>query len=541
LTRRFQVFVNSIVSLEDEKASPGEGPVLRRHGLFLGEVAMARVHAVVVASILLFGCSSLPGGSSSSSAMASSPGQVGFEVDGVSVPAGASVYVVGDGTALGVWKPAQGAKLTQADNASTWSATLNLPVGASVQFKFALVDGSGNVTLETGANRTVTATDGAAYLGEWNQTAAGNIVTGLPVTLTSPSSSSGLSGTATLSASVGGGLQVTQVDYYVDGALVGTDSTGQGSVSWDSTTVPNGNHVFSATATDAAGNLGTATGVTAMVSNVSPMLANEFVGAAGGTVDHLYFAMVGDTRPSFPLFTSYPTAIITQIFTDIQGMNPRPQFVVATGDYQFSIPLTGQSNTQVGLYRKAEQAFSGTVFSTMGNHECTGLTQVNCSMSSLLSNIPAYMNSLVLPLGQTLPYYTVPFNGSNGSWNAKLIVVACNLWDPTQKAWLADQLAQPTTYTLIAQHQPSTTTDGPCVNDVNALLANHPYSLSLVGHDHEFAVNGREVKVGISGAPLSSGASNWGYATVEQTSKGWVVTEYDYATAAPLATVTVPL
>jgi hypothetical protein len=151
------------------------------------------------------------------------------------------------------------------------------------------------------------------------------------------------------------------------------------------------------------------------------------------------------------------------------------------------------------------------------------------------------MSTLVQPLGQSLPYYSIPINATDGSWTAKLIILACNDWDSTQKSWLQNQLAQATTYTFVARHEPAATTNAPCVSDVEGLLASYPYNLSLVGHSHTFAQSGKQVIVGTGGAPIASSSSaTYGYATVEQTSSGFTVTQYDYSTAAPVSTQTIP-
>ena len=70
------------------------------------------------------------------------------------------------------------------------------------------------------------------------------------------------------------------------------------------------------------------------------------------------------------------------------------------------------------------------------------------------------------------------------------------------------------------------------------MLASNPYNLSIVGHTHSYRATGKEIVVGTGGAPLSFGT--YGYATVEQTGSGFRVTEYDYATAAPISSTTVP-
>ena len=261
------------------------------------------------------------------------------------------------------------------------------------------------------------------------------------------------------------------------------------------------------------------------------------VGPGGGSVDHLLFAVVGDTRPSAINATAgYPTAIIQKIYADIAGMVPRPQFVVATGDYMYASPTEMEGAAQLHLYQEAMRQFSGPVFAAMGNHECDGYTADNCSKPT--QNYTAFMDVLVTPLGQTQPYYAVPLTAKTGSWTAKLLILACNAWSDDQRSWLETELARTTTYTIVVRHEPASANTGPCVADAESALLAHPYNLSLVGHTHHFAASGREVIVGNGGAPLSGGT--YGYVVVEQTAAGFSVTNYDYATAAPVSTSTVP-
>jgi hypothetical protein len=103
------------------------------------------------------------------------------------------------------------------------------------------------------------------------------------------------------------------------------------------------------------------------------------IGATGGTSSRLYFGVVGDTRPAAIDDTAaYPTAIIDKIYTDMQGLTPRPAFVVSTGDYMFASTSGAQSSPQLDLYLGARAKYSGTTFAAMGNHECTGATASNC-------------------------------------------------------------------------------------------------------------------------------------------------------------------
>jgi Zn-dependent metalloprotease len=82
-------------------------------------------------------------------------------------------------------------------------------------------------------------------------------------------SESGTSGTITFSATASDNVGVTKVEFYVDGALKGSDTTSPYSLSFDSTTLTNGTHTLTAKAYDAAGNVGTSTGVSFSVSNAT--------------------------------------------------------------------------------------------------------------------------------------------------------------------------------------------------------------------------------------------------------------------------------
>ncbi|MFV0285122.1 MAG: carbohydrate-binding module family 20 domain-containing protein [Demequina sp.] len=85
----------------------------------------------------------------------------------VSTAWGQNVVIVGDIDELGGWDPQAGLALA-ADNYPVWNGSLDLPVGASFEYKYVKVDGAGNVTWESGANRTATVTQGGVTLtGQW--------------------------------------------------------------------------------------------------------------------------------------------------------------------------------------------------------------------------------------------------------------------------------------------------------------------------------------------------------------------------------------
>ncbi|MEV5867627.1 carbohydrate-binding module family 20 domain-containing protein [Streptomyces tendae] len=68
---------------------------------------------------------------------------------------GENVYVTGDNAALGSWNPAAALKLDPATY-PVWKLDVALPADTSFAYKYLRKDASGNVTWESGANRTAT-------------------------------------------------------------------------------------------------------------------------------------------------------------------------------------------------------------------------------------------------------------------------------------------------------------------------------------------------------------------------------------------------
>ncbi|MEU0762922.1 carbohydrate-binding module family 20 domain-containing protein [Streptomyces microflavus] len=68
---------------------------------------------------------------------------------------GQNIYVTGDQAALGNWNPANAPKLDPATY-PVWKLDVNLPAGTSFAYKYVRKDAQGNVTWESGANRTAT-------------------------------------------------------------------------------------------------------------------------------------------------------------------------------------------------------------------------------------------------------------------------------------------------------------------------------------------------------------------------------------------------
>jgi subtilisin family serine protease len=88
------------------------------------------------------------------------------------------------------------------------------------------------------------------------------------VSISSPLSGSTVSGTIQIQGSATDNVGVTNVAFYVDSQQIAQTATSSYSFSWNSTSVANGSHSITIKASDAAGNIGTAS-VTVTVQNAS--------------------------------------------------------------------------------------------------------------------------------------------------------------------------------------------------------------------------------------------------------------------------------
>ncbi len=257
----------------------------------------------------------------------------------------------------------------------------------------------------------------------------------------------------------------------------------------------------------------------------------------GGTVSSLLFTVVGDTRPAVINDTAgYPSAIINKIYADIEALNPRPVFSVSTGDYVFATASGSLAAGQFDLYLAARQKFTGTFFPAMGNHECTGATASNCGAGStdgITNNYTQFLSKLLGPIGKSAPYYALHINAIDGTWTSKFVFVAANAWSSAQASWLDSTLAQATTYTFVMRHESNTVTQAPGVSPSNQIIAQHPYTLEIVGHTHTYGhSSGREIIIGNGGAPLT-GSGNYGFGLLKQRSDGAIVVDMiDYQSGA---------
>ena len=123
------------------------------------------------------------------------------------------------------------------------------------------------------------------------------------VAITAPTGT--LSGIVTVSANASDNVGVAGVQFYLDGALLGTeDTTAPYSVSWNTTTATNASHTLLARARDAAGNITNSAPLTVTVSNTQ---STQIVGVPA---DRLY-----DWNPGLNSVGGVPNR--TTVFTTV--------------------------------------------------------------------------------------------------------------------------------------------------------------------------------------------------------------------------------
>jgi hypothetical protein len=146
-----------------------------------------------------------------------------------------------------------GSYLAGTATASPYSVPCNTATMANGSHSFTAkaYDAAGNSTVSTAVTATVSNAD----------------TTPPSVSLAAPANGSTVSGTITLSANASDNVGVTKVEFYRDGALLGTDTATPYTLSDNTTTVPNGSHSYTAKAYDAAGNSTVSAASTVTVNN----------------------------------------------------------------------------------------------------------------------------------------------------------------------------------------------------------------------------------------------------------------------------------
>jgi alpha-amylase len=106
-----------------------------------------------------------PCGSGASAGGTSPASGAAFAVNATTVP-GQNIFVVGDSSTLGNWNTGSALPLSSASY-PVWRLDVSMPAGAAFQYKYIRKDASGDVTWESGANRTATVpSSGAVTLND---------------------------------------------------------------------------------------------------------------------------------------------------------------------------------------------------------------------------------------------------------------------------------------------------------------------------------------------------------------------------------------
>jgi subtilisin family serine protease len=122
---------------------------------------------------------------------------------------------------------------------------------------------------------TARAYDAAGNLGTSQQVEVTILEETTPpaISITAPASGTTAVGTVTISASATDASGVSRVEFLLDGALLGTDTSSPYSYAWDTRTAANGRRTLTARATDTLGNVATSAGVLVTIDSAAPAVA----------------------------------------------------------------------------------------------------------------------------------------------------------------------------------------------------------------------------------------------------------------------------
>ncbi|MNZ35345.1 Alpha-amylase precursor [compost metagenome] len=81
---------------------------------------------------------------------------VTFNIQNADTNVGQNIYITGNIAELGNWSPQNAVGPASSTNYPTWTITINLPAGATIEFKAIKKDGSNNVVWESGQNHSFT-------------------------------------------------------------------------------------------------------------------------------------------------------------------------------------------------------------------------------------------------------------------------------------------------------------------------------------------------------------------------------------------------
>ena len=219
------------------------------------------------------------------------------------------------------------------------------------------------------------------------------------VTITAPAGGATVAGAIDVVADASDDIGVTQVEFFVDGGSIGTDGNGGDgwSVAWDTTTVGNGGHTLSATATDTGGQTGSdSISVTVANSDTTPPAPpSGLVAAAGDAAVDL--SWTENTDPDLAGYTVYRSTasggpysavtaslLLNASYTDESVTNGTTYYYVATASdhsgnessYSNEAPATPQAQIGEDVASADYATIYGTVAGTyVDTHAQDGIDQ----------------------------------------------------------------------------------------------------------------------------------------------------------------------
>lgn len=226
-------------------------------------------------------------------------------------------------------------------------------------------------TDQRGATRSST-TDVGAY--EYD---GGGLDSEAPsISLTAPEDGATVSGASvTLSATATDNTAVDDVRFYINGVLVGTDSSSPYSVTWDSTATTSGARTFTAIARDAAGNATTATARSITVNNTVTSGTPSITPSSSGATIAWSTEQAGSTRVFFGLVSASSSSTPE---TNTGGSNTTSHSV-SLGNLPDCAVYKYQTVNKVGVETSTS---TERTFST----SCTGGASVVTSSSQSITN-----------------------------------------------------------------------------------------------------------------------------------------------------------
>ncbi len=276
------------------------------------------------------------------------------------------------------------------------------------------------------------------------------------VSITSPTNSSNVSGTISVSISAADNVGVTRVEYYVNNVLQATDTVSPYVFSWDTLSVSPGVYTLSARAYDTAGNIGQS-------GNISVTVMNDVTAPA-----------VAISSPSTGATVS-GAVTVTASATDNVGVS-RVEFyesgilraAVNSAPYSYSWNTTAVSNGTYTLYAKAydntgNSAQSANVSVTVNNADTTvptvtinPVTSPTTATSQILSgtaNDNTALASVTVQIGTGTPVAAERY-GTVWSYTVSGLVMGTN--NITIKATDSSGNSSTTTTAIIVENIQST-------------------------------------------------------------------------------------